>query len=90
MLFGIRMGATQFLHTRFDPQAALQEISAQKVTVFPGVPTMYTAINHFSRRRTVRPALAEVLRLGRCARCRSRCTSASCSSPGAPWPKAGA
>ena len=46
MLFGIRLGATQYLHTRFDPQAALQEISRHQITVFPGVPTMYTAINH--------------------------------------------
>ena len=47
MLLGVRLGATAYLHIRFDPEAALKEISEHKVTLFPGVPTMYTAINHF-------------------------------------------
>jgi long-chain acyl-CoA synthetase len=47
MLLGIRLGATQILHTRFEPEAILKDLSAKKVTVFPGVPTMYMAINHF-------------------------------------------
>jgi long-chain acyl-CoA synthetase len=47
MLLGVRLGATQILHTRFEPEAILKDLSAKKVTVFPGVPTMYTALNNF-------------------------------------------
>ncbi len=47
MLLGVRLGATQILHTRFEPEPILKDLSAKKVTVFPGVPTMYTALNHF-------------------------------------------
>jgi long-chain acyl-CoA synthetase len=47
MLFGLRLGATQTLHVRFDPAEVLKDLSAKKITVFPGVPTMYTAINQF-------------------------------------------
>ena len=47
MLLGVRLGATQILHTRFEPELILKDLAAKKVTVFPGVPTMYTAINHF-------------------------------------------
>lgn len=47
VLFGIRCGAEIIQHVRFDPQAALLEISGKKVSVFCGVPTMFTAlINH--------------------------------------------
>lgn len=47
MIFGIRMGAEVILHTRFDPDAVIKDLSSKKVTMFPGVPTMYTAIiNH--------------------------------------------
>lgn len=44
MLFGLRIGAELILHARFDPKAALQEIAAKKITVFCGVPTMFTAV----------------------------------------------
>ena len=47
MLLGIRLGAAQILHIRFEPEAILKDLSAQKVTIFPGVPTMYTALNNF-------------------------------------------
>ncbi|MFO1273967.1 MAG: long-chain fatty acid--CoA ligase [Rubrivivax sp.] len=47
MLFGVRLGATQTLHVRFDPAEVLKDLAAKKITVFPGVPTMYTAINQF-------------------------------------------
>ena len=47
MLLGVRLGAMQILHTRFEPEPILKDLAAKKVTVFPGVPTMYTAINHF-------------------------------------------
>src|SRR4029453_17512806 len=41
---GIRRAAELILHPRFDAEAALKEISAKKVTSFPGVPTMFTAV----------------------------------------------
>ena len=47
MLFGVRLGATQILHTRFEPKPILEDLAAKKVSVFPGVPTVYTAINNF-------------------------------------------
>jgi long-chain acyl-CoA synthetase len=47
MIFGIRMGAEMILHARFDLDAVIKDLAQKKVTVFPGVPTMYTAIiNH--------------------------------------------
>ncbi len=45
LLLGIRLGATLLLRTRFDPVAAVQDIAQRHVTVFFGVPTMFTAIN---------------------------------------------
>ncbi|MFZ6813608.1 long-chain-fatty-acid--CoA ligase [Undibacterium sp. Rencai35W] len=47
MLFGIRLGAEIVLHTRFDVDAVVKDLSSKKITVFPGVPTMYTAIIHY-------------------------------------------
>jgi long-chain acyl-CoA synthetase len=47
MLFGIRMGAEIILHTRFDVEAVVRDLSEKRVTVFPGVPTMYTAIINY-------------------------------------------
>lgn len=47
MLFGVRLGATQTLLVKFDPAEVLKELSTKKITVFPGVPTMFTAINQF-------------------------------------------
>lgn len=47
MLFGIRMGAELILHVKFDVDAVVRDLSAKKVTVFPGVPTMYTAIVNY-------------------------------------------
>jgi long-chain acyl-CoA synthetase len=47
MLFGIRLGALMVLHARFDLEVVLKEIVAKRISVFAGVPTMYTAmINH--------------------------------------------
>ena len=47
MLFGIRGAAELILHPRFDLEAVLKDLTTQKVTSFPGVPTMFTAlINH--------------------------------------------
>jgi long-chain acyl-CoA synthetase len=44
MMLGIRAAAELILHARFDAEAALKEISGKKVTSFPGVPTMFTAL----------------------------------------------
>jgi long-chain acyl-CoA synthetase len=47
LLLGIRLGAELVLHARFDPEAALRDIETKKITMFPGVPTMFVAIlNH--------------------------------------------
>jgi len=47
VLFGILSGSEIIQHVRFDPKAALEDISNKKVSVFCGVPTMFTAlINH--------------------------------------------
>jgi long-chain acyl-CoA synthetase len=47
LLLGVRLGAELVLHVRFDPEAALRDIGAKKITLFPGVPTMFVAIlNH--------------------------------------------
>lgn len=48
MLLGIRLAAELILHTRFDVEAVVKDLAAKKVTVFPGVPTMYTAIINYS------------------------------------------
>ncbi|OWW22573.1 long-chain-fatty-acid--CoA ligase [Noviherbaspirillum denitrificans] len=47
MLFGIRMGAELVLHTRFDIDTVVRDLAAKKITIFPGVPTMYTAIINY-------------------------------------------
>ena len=46
MLLGVRLGATNILHTRFEVAPVLKDLAAKQVTVFCGVPTMYTALNH--------------------------------------------
>ena len=44
MLFGLKIGAELIQHARFDPKAALEDIANKKITVFCGVPTMFTAL----------------------------------------------
>ena len=46
MLLGLRIGAELVLHLRFDPEAAVKDIAAKRITGFPGVPTMFAAILH--------------------------------------------
>lgn len=47
VLLGVRAGAESILHTRFDPAAVLKDVTEQRVTSLPGVPTMFTALlNH--------------------------------------------
>jgi long-chain acyl-CoA synthetase len=44
MLFAIHIGARIVLHTKFELEAVLKDLTEKKITVFPGVPTMFTAI----------------------------------------------
>jgi long-chain acyl-CoA synthetase len=47
MMLGLRLGAHLVLHTRFDLDAVMKELADKQITLFPGVPTMFTAIvNH--------------------------------------------
>ncbi|WP_194715818.1 AMP-binding protein [Noviherbaspirillum soli] len=45
LLLALRLGATTILHQRFEPERAIAEIAERRVTVFFGVPTMFTALN---------------------------------------------
>jgi long-chain acyl-CoA synthetase len=47
LLLGVRLAATLVLHARFDAAAAIRDLTDKRVSVFFGVPTMFTAINHF-------------------------------------------
>ncbi|SDI19650.1 AMP-binding protein [Pseudomonas panipatensis] len=44
MLFPIAIGAEIVLMAKFDPLALLGEIQQRRITCFPGVPTMFTAL----------------------------------------------
>jgi long-chain acyl-CoA synthetase len=47
LLLGLRLGALLVLHPRFDLDTVMNELGARKITVFAGVPTMFTAmVNH--------------------------------------------
>jgi long-chain acyl-CoA synthetase len=47
MLLSVKIGAQMVLHIRFDPERVLADIARKKITSFPAVPTMYTAlVNH--------------------------------------------
>lgn len=41
-----RTGSTMILHPRFELEAVMKDLAKKKVTVFPGVPTMFAAINN--------------------------------------------
>lgn len=47
LLLGIRLAARLVLHARFDVEAAVRDLAERQVSVFFGVPTMFTAINGF-------------------------------------------
>lgn len=51
MSLPIALGATLVLLPVFDVEEVLTHIRDHKVSIFPGVPSMYTAINHFPRAR---------------------------------------
>ncbi|GAA5233652.1 long-chain fatty acid--CoA ligase [Verticiella sediminum] len=44
LLLGVRLGAEIVQHVRFDPKAALRDITEKQLTTFCGVPTMFTAV----------------------------------------------
>ena len=44
MLLCVRLGAEMVLHPRFELEAVLKDIDAKKITIFMGVPTMFTAM----------------------------------------------
>lgn len=44
MLLCFRIGAKVVLHTRFDPEAVLKDLEEKRITVFPGVPTMFAGL----------------------------------------------
>ncbi len=47
MLLGITIAARLVLHARFEADAVLRTLTDQRITFFPGVPTMYAGlINH--------------------------------------------
>ena len=47
MILPIAMAGTIILLPAYDTREALENIRDYKVSIFPGVPSMYTAINHF-------------------------------------------
>ena len=44
MLLSMKIGAEMVLCIRFDPGTVLQDIAGHRITFFPGVPTMFTAL----------------------------------------------
>ncbi len=44
MMLGIRLGAQLYLHGQFDPERVLADIERHRITVFPAVPTMLSAL----------------------------------------------
>ncbi len=46
MNLSIHKGAEIIMHPRFELAAVLKDVDAKKPTLMPGVPTMFTAINH--------------------------------------------
>ena len=44
MVFGLSMAAEVYLHPRFDAPTVLREISQNRITTFPGVPTMFIGL----------------------------------------------
>jgi long-chain acyl-CoA synthetase len=53
MLLCVRLGAEMVLHPRFDLEAVVKDIAAKKITIFMGVPTMFSAMLMY-------PGLADV------------------------------
>ncbi len=53
LLLSIATGTEMVMHIRFDANRVLQDIARKRITIFAGVPTMYTAlVNHPRIRET--------------------------------------
>ncbi|MDE2578302.1 MAG: long-chain fatty acid--CoA ligase [Hyphomicrobiales bacterium] len=46
MILGLRLGVELVLHAKFEAAAVIKDIADKKITVMPGVPTMYVAMLH--------------------------------------------
>ena len=44
MLFSLRLASEVYLHPRFDAETVLREIHDSRITIFPGVPTMFIGL----------------------------------------------
>src|SRR5690606_15173838 len=44
MVYSVRLGAEAYLHPRFDAETVLREIHDNRITTFPGVPTMFIGL----------------------------------------------
>lgn len=49
----VQSQATLVLQPRFDLKRVVRDIKKYRVTLFPGVPTMYSSVVHYARRRPV-------------------------------------
>ncbi|MGF7174285.1 long-chain-fatty-acid--CoA ligase [Azospirillum doebereinerae] len=49
MNFGLRLGAEIILLPRFELDQVMETLAKERITLFPAVPTIYTAINHHKR-----------------------------------------
>ncbi|KRW62665.1 long-chain-fatty-acid--CoA ligase [Pseudomonas sp. TTU2014-080ASC] len=49
MLLSVRIGAEIVLMVKFDPEAVFNEIHTGRISLFPGVPTMFTALSSHPR-----------------------------------------
>lgn len=58
--YAVALAATQIILPRFDPDQVLETIRAHKPTLFPGVPTMFMAINSHPRIAEYRESLAAI------------------------------
>ena len=73
----ISAGASLTLIPRFAAGKALETIQRDRVTVFEGVPTMYSALLHEPDRDQFDTSTLRRVRLRRRGACRSRCCAAS-------------
>ncbi len=60
MNVGFYLGSTLILVPRFDVKEVVRLIGKYKVTMFPGVPTIYVAMNEYASRRRVDLSSVEV------------------------------
>lgn len=49
MNFALRLGAEMVLLPRFELDQVMETLAKERITLFPAVPTIYTAINHHKR-----------------------------------------